>query len=60
MALVGDMNYLTIDGDTYEIADAVARANQLTATFTETVVGSGVGDLSLVFDTAENADNMDF
>jgi len=25
MALVGDMNYLTIDGDTYEIADAEAR-----------------------------------
>ena len=27
MALVGDMNYLTIDGDTYEIADADARQN---------------------------------
>lgn len=60
MALIGDMNYITIGSDTYEIADALARANQLTATFTETAVGSGVGDLALVFDTAENADDTGF
>ena len=55
MALVGEMNYLTIDGNTYEIADEAARERSLTATYT-----SATYNLALEFDSPANADNEEF
>jgi len=48
------------NGSVYEIEDAVARQMDLTSVFTETSVGSGVGDLELIFETAGDADNEEF
>jgi len=48
------------NGTQYDIEDAVARQMDLSAVFTETSVGSGVGDLELIFDTAGDADNEEF
>jgi len=55
MALIGEMNYLTVDGDTYEIADAAARLQTITATYT-----SATEDLEIEFTSASDADNMQF
>ena len=43
------------NGTVYDIKDATARAQQLTATYTSATL-----DLELVFDTAENADSEEF
>ena len=55
MALVGEMNYLTIDGNTYEIADAVSRAAEISATYT-----AATYNLTLDLSVAETADNEEF
>ena len=55
MALIGDMNYLTIGDKTYEVADTTARSMQLTATYTAATL-----NLELEFGTAEDADEEDF
>ena len=55
MALVGEMNYLTIDGDIYEEADAVAREMTLTATYTPATY-----DLAIEFASPANTDNEEF
>ena len=55
MALIGEMNYLTVDGSTYEIADAAERNQTLTATYT-----SETEDLEITFTSAANADNEEF
>ena len=48
------------NGTTYNIEDATARQMTLDSIYTETSVGSGVGDLELLFVTAVNGDNQEF
>ena len=55
MALVGEMNYLTIDGNIYEIADATAREMDLSAIYT-----AATYNLALSFSPVESADNEEF
>ena len=55
MALIGEMEYLTIGGNTYEIADATSRSKELTATYT-----AATYNLALNLSAAEDADDEEF
>lgn len=44
------------NGSTYDIEDIIARQIELSATYTETSIGSRVGDLALIFETIEGSD----
>ena len=48
------------DGNTYNIKDAVARQMTFSSDYTETSLGSNVGDLELIFAAAPNADNQEY
>lgn len=48
------------NGTTYDIEDTIARQMELSATYTETSTGSGVGDLALIFEAVGDSDNEEF
>ena len=52
MALIGEMNYLTIGDKTYEIADEAARTRQLTATYTAATM-----NLAIDVESVEDSEN---
>ena len=53
------MNYLEINGNTYEIADAEARAMDITATYTAGTGGSA-GNLTINISSSSSDDNEEF
>lgn len=58
---MANINKITLpNGDSYDIEDTVARQMDLSATFTETSVGSGIGDLELIFESAGDSDDEEF
>lgn len=48
------------NGTTYDIEDSIARQMNLSAVYTETSTGSGVGDLALTFEAVGDSDNEEF